>query len=147
MKIYLAARYSRHAEMQQYATDLEALGHTVTSRWIHGSHQVPDDGLRAEASPELRQRFAQEDWSDLEAADVVISFTEPPRASNSRGGRHVEFGAALAFGKVCVVIGPFENIFHCLEQVEVFGTWQEFLSGIPGPRPESEEGSWSPTPP
>jgi len=40
MWVYLAARYSRHPEMQQYAADLTAMGHEVCSRWIWGNHQV-----------------------------------------------------------------------------------------------------------
>jgi len=44
----------------------------------------------------------------------VITFTETPRSSNSRGGRHVEFGIALGMRKRAVVIGPRENVFHCL---------------------------------
>lgn len=45
----------------------------------------------------------------------------------SRGERHVEFGIALASGKKCVVIGPAENVFYCLEGVERFDTWNEAL--------------------
>ena len=98
MKIYLAARYSRIDELNRYANDLRAMGHIITSRWLQGAHQIGDDGLSEEASRAERERFAMEDWADLMAADCCISFTEPPRSSNSRGGRHVEFGAAVAAG-------------------------------------------------
>lgn len=75
-----------------------------------------------------RREFAQHDWDDVMAADVVISFTEQPRtAGGSRGGRHVEFGAALAAGKRCIVVGWRENVFHCLPQVEFFPTWAESM--------------------
>src|SRR5213076_749243 len=43
-KIYLAARYSRHVEMQGYAKQLRAAGYEITSRWINGSHQVMLNG-------------------------------------------------------------------------------------------------------
>ncbi len=33
MRFYLMARYGRRAEMLQVASELEAMGHTVTSRW------------------------------------------------------------------------------------------------------------------
>jgi nucleoside 2-deoxyribosyltransferase len=125
MKIYLAARYSRFREMLDYARDLKAAGHIVTSRWINGNHQISDDGLSAQAAEAERVRFACEDRADLEAADCVISFTESPRSTNSRGGRHVEHGIALALGKRVIVIGHRENVFHCLPGIEFFETWSE----------------------
>lgn len=141
MKVYLAARYSRHPEMQGYAQGLREMGYEVTSRWIYGSHQVMLDGeplgpdrerLFEEGHPSMlaqRQEFAQHDWDDLLAADIVISFTERPRnPSTSRGGRHVEFGAALALGKVCLVVGWRENVFHCLPGVQFYPTWAEVLA-------------------
>lgn len=128
MKVYLAARYSRREELCRYAFDLERIGYEITSRWLQGNHQIDDAGLSAEAATEERTRFATEDWDDLMAADICISFTEEPRSSNSRGGRHVEFGAALAAGKHCLVIGPRENVFHCLPNVNVFRYWDDFLN-------------------
>jgi hypothetical protein len=126
MKIYLASRYSRRKELLGYAKQLERLGHCITSRWLLGNHSLDDRGLSIEAASAERTRFACEDWDDLLAADCVISFTEEPRGTTSRGGRHVEFGAAMARGKQCVVIGHRENVFHCLPDVEFYATWQEF---------------------
>ena len=130
MKIYLAARYSRGGDLRETRTKLEALGHTVTSRWIDGDHQISDAGLSDEAKAAERTRFALEDWEDLLAADCVISFTERPRETNTRGGRHVEYGAALAAGKRCIVVGFRENVFHCLPQVEFFETESEMLRAL-----------------
>jgi hypothetical protein len=120
VKIYLASRYSRIAEMNLVADVLVSLGHVVTSRWIQGGHQVTDRGLNDQAEEKLRTLFAIEDLEDLVAADCCISFTEEPRSSASRGGRHVEFGVALAHRKRCLVVGPRENVFHCLPGVEVY---------------------------
>ena len=128
MKVYLASRYSRREELNVYRADLEQRGLTVTSRWLAGDHQISDSGLSEQAKEADRIRFATEDWEDLLQAELCISFTEEPRSSNSRGGRHVEFGAALAAGQRCVVIGPRENVFHCLPWVEVFASWSEFLT-------------------
>lgn len=126
MKIYLAARYSRHPEMRRCREDLEALGHTVTSRWINGDYQMSNDS----ADEDQARRFAEEDWDDLAGADCVISFTEPPRSTNSRGGRHVEFGIALGRGLDAIVVGPRENVFHCLEGVDVYETWEACLGRL-----------------
>lgn len=61
------------------------------------------------------------------SADCVISFTEAPRSSANRGGRHVEFGIALANGARVIVVGHRENIFHWLPQIEFFETWEQAL--------------------
>ena len=45
MKVYLAARYGRHPEMRKVRGDLEALGHSVTSRWINGTHEMIEFGI------------------------------------------------------------------------------------------------------
>jgi len=126
-KVYLAARYSRREELCGYRKELEALGFTVTSRWLNGNHQVDDKGLSEEGLAEERERFAVEDWDDLFEADYCISFTEPPRSGNSRGGRHVEFGAAMAWNMTCIVVGHRENVFHCLPMVQFAETWPEAL--------------------
>ena len=126
MKVYLASRYSRFQEMQAYRNQLEALfGHTVTSRWINGDHQIDDAGLSLQAKEAERTRFAEEDVADLLAADCVVSFTEAPRSTNSRGGRHVEFGIALGLGKHVFVVGHRENVFHCLPRVRFFEKWAD----------------------
>jgi hypothetical protein len=126
MKIYLASRYSRFKEMQQVRADLEKDGHVVTSRWINGGHQISDDGLSAQAKESERIRFAQEDLADLQEATICINFTEEPRSTNSRGGRHVEFGFAFGTCKRCIVVGPRENVFHCLPQVEWYPDYAAF---------------------
>ncbi len=130
-RIYLAARYTRREELLGYKADLEALGHTVTSRWLNGAHQISDTGLSEEGTREERERFAREDWADLREAEWTIAFTEEPRVSNSRGGRHVELGAALAWGQRVTIIGPRENVFCCLEWVEHHDAWAGLLTGVP----------------
>lgn len=126
MNIYLASRYSRIGEMQAARADLVAAGHTVTARWVNGDHQAADDNLD---SP-LAAGFALDDCEDLRKADCVISFTEAPRTGATRGGRHVEFGLALALGKRAIVIGHRENVFHSLPYVEFFPSWAQAYRAI-----------------
>lgn len=45
----------------------------------------------------------------------------------ARGGRHVEFGLAVAWEKRIVVIGPQENIFHWLPMVEHYPNFDTFI--------------------
>ena len=146
MKVYLAARYGRLEELKGYRDDLLVLGHEVTARWVDGNHRWSTEQQRQDADngrPSTdATRFAWDDVDDINDADTVISFTEHPHSGYSRGGRHVEFGYALAINhysmtrgslgdmKRLVVIGPRENVFHNLPGVEVYDTWEEFLRNI-----------------
>jgi nucleoside 2-deoxyribosyltransferase len=141
-QIYLAARYSRREELCEYRKELQSLGYFVQSRWLDGQHQISDTGApigdHGEALVEsnhpdadtLRTKFALDDWEDVTSADIVISFTEPPRSSANRGGRHVEYGIALANGSRLIIVGYKENIFHWLPSVEFYHTWEDARKGI-----------------
>lgn len=147
MRIYLAARFSRQAELLGYRADLIAAGHEVTSRWLVVEHDLPP------GDPEqLGAKYAKDDVQDLMTAECVISFTEPPEPTpgRHRGGRHVEFGLALAMALLhdtratlggiqwppmaLYVVGPRENVFHHLPRVEQFDTWPACLEVLRGVR-------------
>ena len=123
IQIYLASRYGRRDELIKYRNDLIDMGFHITSRWLMG-----DPGVEESATVADKHRWAKEDWEDLQEASIFLTFTEPPESTASRGGRHVEFGAALGFEKRCMVVGPRENVFHCLPQVEVFETWEKCVA-------------------
>jgi hypothetical protein len=128
MRIYLMARYSRHPELQVIRDELEALGHVVTARWINGGHALPES-IGGDTPLDYGRRFAREDWEDLTSADCAIGFTESPGVANpGKGGRHVEMGVALGRGKRVIIVGPRENVFCYLPQVEVFDSWAEALA-------------------
>lgn len=133
--VYLAARYSRHDEMRGVRDVLAAYGITVTSRWIDCHTDVVGDFTSSftpeflVAHPEKAAPLGQHDMDDLRAADAVISFT----GSGGKGGRHVEFGVGIALGKRSVVIGPRENVFHTLAQVQWYPDWPTFLRSLPPP--------------
>lgn len=129
MKIYLAARYNRRAEIDGYRREIEKLGHTVTSRWLNGSHDA--GSLTEPTDPELLARFAREDLQDVNAADLVISFTE--QGDTPRGGRHVEFGVAYSIGNKVWVVPYRENIFHYLPAVRRFDTFEQVLEALKDP--------------
>lgn len=128
VKIYLAARYSRHPELRGYAADVRALGHEVTSRWIEGNHQMDDAGLSTEAARSERERFAREDYEDVCAADLLIAFTAAPRTSTGRGGVMVELGIAIGREMRTWIVGPDENVFCCLPWIARFEDWAECLA-------------------
>ena len=125
--IYLAARYSRAEELCGYAKVLRESGYEVTSRWLDGSSQISKEAKEVEAStdsiPLSGRLFAEIDYTDLLRSDTLIAFTEKPGAGPGRGGRHVEFGLAVAWGHRIMIVGPRENVFHTLPEVEQFWTW------------------------
>lgn len=137
IKVYLAARYSRRDELKEYARALAKIKYgdeiaeplvsmegtvtyEVTSSWLHGIH--------SSINPNEHEPYAREDLADLLRSDIVISFTEAPGVEGrQRGGRHVEFGVALATGKLCIVVGPRENVFHWLGGVYVFDSFATLM--------------------
>lgn len=146
LKIYLAARYSRREELCGYRDLLDREGMFVTSRWLDGDHQISDtgapigdngtaliegdDGSTSARAVALRAKFAAEDLADVMGCDLLIAFTEPPRSNASRGGRHVELGLALGRKKVVFVVGPRENIFCWLPEVEQFADFASCLRAL-----------------
>ncbi len=140
MIIYLASRYKRRGELCTYREELREMGHIVEARWLNGSHQITDTGTpigdggekmveatggNGKDSDELIQKFARDDIEDVCFSDTVISFTEKPRSESNRGGRHVEYGIALALTKRLIIVGYRENIFHWVPFVEFYETWEE----------------------
>lgn len=125
MKIYLAAQYSWRNIIKGYAKQLEDCGHEVTSTWLQERK-----GLSTELT-ELSNRFLREhakaDLEDIIKADCVVLFSVGPTELTKRGGRHVEFGLGYALNKRMVVCGPKENIFHYLDDVVCFNTFEDLL--------------------
>jgi hypothetical protein len=128
LNIYLASRFSRREQMRELAAELRRRGHTVTSRWLETEWVNRPDESSA-APPEYREQYAVIDMDDVKSADTVVSFTEAP-GDGSRGGRHVEFGLAAAWGKRLVVIGHRENLFHHLPAVQFFASHWDWLRSL-----------------
>lgn len=151
MRIYLAARYSRREELCGYREQLRGIGFDVQAVWLNGEHQISDrgtpigetgealvegdDGSTSGEAARLRQRFARDDFRDVAGCELLIAFTEQPRTSSSRGGRHVELGIALGLRKPVIIVGPRENIFCWLEDVRQFETWEACLDALQSPKP------------
>ena len=139
MIIYLASRYDRLVEMNGYADRLRQAGHVISSRWLDGTHQLhpgiehlstggfteDSDGVPMAALP-----FGKDDVADIKASDTLVFFAERPESHSKRGGRHVEFGIALALGKRIMVVGPRENIFHCLPQIERYASFEKVVEAL-----------------
>lgn len=110
MKFYIAGRYSRRDEFREVAKQLIEMGHEVTSTWLQENE--PLQSHMGDHSPAWYAKTAQTDLDDIDRADAVLFYAEDPKVGTPRGGRHVEYGYALAKGKFIYVVGPEENIFH-----------------------------------
>lgn len=126
LRVYFSARSARQPELQAFAAELRDLGLEVSSRWLFSQG--------ADAHNAQRRRAAEEDLADLRSSDVCIAFTDgtaamedAPTASAGSGGRHVEFGYALAQSLKLVVVGPREHLFHELPGVVAVADWPSAL--------------------
>ena len=121
MKIYIAARYSRKDEMKRHAQELWDMGHWITSQWIWRNEDDED---------EVSWRgYAEEDMIDLLKASTLIQFSDE-QYTPQRGGKHVELGMAVAWHKRIYIVGPKENVFHCLLQCKRFDSWEECVESL-----------------
>jgi hypothetical protein len=127
MRIYLAPRYSRREEMVRYKADLEALGHTVYGNWIEDPYPASEEYILAHSA--IAADLALDDLREIDKVDTLIAFTELPTSRPYRGGRHVEMGYALGRDKTIIVVGPRENVFHCLG-MSVYPDWLAALRAI-----------------
>ena len=118
MRFYLAAAFHRKAEMKALSLLIISLGLVCTSRWLDET-QCPHGG-------EERKIFlcdtAKIDFEDVKSADMLIRFSDDLSTATipsrwATGGRLVETGLALAWGKRVVVVGGHQPIFDHLPQV------------------------------
>jgi len=126
--LYLAARYQLKEDIAEHAAELQSMGYRVTSTWM----SEPHDGniSMKDVDEETLAEYAARDLLEIDEADLFVFFSEDPETPTKRGGRHVEFGYALAKGKEIVAIGPRENIFHYLEAIARFHSWRQFTEEL-----------------
>lgn len=133
----MAARFSMKPEIAEKAEELREMGIEITSRWL-AETAAPTAQLGDFDDPYLTQT-AEVDVEDINEGEGLVFFSVPPTMPVARGGRHVEFGMALALKKAIYVVGPKENIFHYLPQVRVFATWEDFITYIQGKLDEEKQ--------
>lgn len=128
MKVYIAAPYSMKEIVKQEAADLLNNGITCTSSWVMEPH-APTTQMQ-DLTHNEHQDYAMQDVLDVTNGEVLVFHTDPTKTI-VRGGRHVEFGIAVAQQKPIYVVGKEEeNIFHHLPQVKHFHTWQDVLNRL-----------------
>lgn len=119
MKLYLAAPFADREKIAKIGDRLKSLGAVITARWIYGG----EEGLS-------REQIAILDLADVDACDTLVLFTFPRGTLTTGGGRHVEFGYAMARGKNLVVIGSRENVFCHAPNVGVYATLDDWLDAV-----------------
>lgn len=119
MKIYLAAAWSRQAEIREFAPELEGLGHEITSRWLY-EQPAP---VGQDREQHLRET-AFIDVQDVRKADILVRFTDSKFIRQEMVPGHLlsaarmfEFGLAWAEGIPVVVVGGIQNVFDRLPNV------------------------------
>jgi len=116
--MYLAAKYDKRKMLLPVAAVLMLNGHTVTSKWLDGSHE----GMSARES----MKYAELDIEHINKSDMFVLFNLPIGDAEQSSGRNVEFGYALAKGTKTVVVGPGHCIFYT-QATEYYPTVNDFL--------------------
>jgi len=143
-KVYLAARYTRREELRKYREILQSYGVEVTSHWLDES--IAQTSQMGDHPEEFYVATANLDLEDVKRADTLIFFAEDPLQGTPRGGRHVEFGYAVALMQSgewdtiarILVIGPHENVFHYVDGVFHFESFDKLLEVYKQEREELE---------
>lgn len=110
--------------MRGYRATLLSLGHEVTSSWLNEA-DYGDNGISMDYPVDFCA-FAEQDCRDIDRADCFMAFTEGPGGA-PRGGRHVEYGIAIAKLKTLFVIGHRENAFHHLPHVIFLDSFEHWV--------------------
>lgn len=108
MRIYLAAPWECGDVMRSLRKTLAEADFRVFSRWLD---EKETDNLNGTGM------HAAHDLEDIDGSDVVVVYQPKEFAYSGTGGRHVEFGYALAKGKILVLYGTPSNVFHRLATV------------------------------
>jgi nucleoside 2-deoxyribosyltransferase len=131
MRVYLAAAWSRRAEIALVAEKLRAVGVEITSNWL-----AEEKAMQTGAMEKFLRDRAYIDLSDVDRADAIVRFTDAyvdhekttpwmdrkttPYMIPSHfasGARMFEMGYAKARGKTMYVVGGKQNVFDRLDGV------------------------------
>lgn len=119
-KVYTAAKYGQMLEMREVCSKITIAGHETTAQWVDGKE-----------ANDTQTAAAVMDFEDVKRADVLMAFSDKRGRLNTGGGRHVEYGIAMALGKRIMVVGPRgEHVFHAWPGVEFYDTAEEAIAAL-----------------
>lgn len=111
--IYIAGPFKRREDLFLIREQLAQRHIESTSRWLDShlsDYDCPVSVLRQEAL---------EDLLDIHRADAFLLVNPEEWVNEGRGGKHIEFGYALAKGRAMYVMGVASSIFHHHPNVKV----------------------------
>lgn len=119
--VYIAAKFERRVDLRENVKQLTDLGYVCTSEWIN----TPTDQFYV-SNDEQMDQDARMDLEHVRRAQYFICLIDD---LSGRGGMHVEYGYALALGKICIIVGPIanRNLFHWLKTSISVATWEDAL--------------------
>ncbi len=124
-KIYVSATFARMMEARQIAERLIAEGHEITSTWVY--QVLPNQNNPVQ--PGKAKEYGDRDLEETLKSTLLIQLTGDPKdIVPTGGGRHIEFGIALAKQIPIIIIGPRENVFHHIEGVMVVASVYEAIN-------------------
>lgn len=142
------------------AGDHDWSGEADTPEALAAAQQYAIDDLRDLARAQVVIVFTEEpvleplrERLSAELVEAMRSAIHPEQVADrilagvgrNRGGRHVEYGLALASHlsvpqtKYVVICGPAENVFHTLPQVPRFATFLEVVAHLTAVREQGEQ--------
>lgn len=126
MKLYLAAKWESHEEIDGIAKALESTGVKITSTW-HDMAKHRQEGVDLPYAEQMKNESwmkaeAFKDIGEIAQADMLVLDT---RMESTTGGRDFETGYAMGRMKHFVLVGPRRNPFHSFAW-QRFDTWPEF---------------------
>jgi len=121
VRIYVAGTFGDRSKLKKIVKRIRATGHEVSSSWMY-------EGKRPEGQTHEHwfQQLALKDLAEVRKANLLILDT---RTRSPRGGKNVEFGAALVEYKFVWVVGPVRNVFETLAD-EHFPTWAAAIARL-----------------
>lgn len=121
IQVYLCAPFREQDRARAIANVLRLNKIAICSRWITSTEAD---------TPESWEKCAQGDLDDVRKAHILMAINPESWREKGTGGRHVEFGYALAMQIPILLYGERTNAFHYLAQVEHLSDPGDFVKAI-----------------
>jgi nucleoside 2-deoxyribosyltransferase len=108
IRVYIAAPFELQSDAQYLARLLSMRPQPIgcTARWLT-------------AGGTNDQAWADRCVADVVRCDVLVALNPADWKRSGTGGRHVEYGIAVALRKPLVIVGQRSNLFHHVAGVEL----------------------------
>lgn len=126
-RVYVAASWSRKAEMAGVQERLAKEGYAIVSTWPNepdGPHHTQDTVRYTDA---YLEDVAVRDKQEIASCDVLLFFANNPKTPQIGGGRHFELGYATGREKEVIIVGAAEHVFWHLPTFMHASTWADIL--------------------